>query len=188
MSKTPRIPPLRIRENHLFIPVKLYGWVTFLTDRYAGIHDWDSGTGTQTVETERLNAVFRSPLYGKFRLKSYYIGRAASRYYVDTVTTTYHYRMYARPVQITEGGTVTDLDVESTIMAYDRGAAATAGWVNDFWAGGAERHGLDIPINGWLGLRLRTTSWADAPATTGHGLRLGDPLNWWIMFEVEREL
>jgi hypothetical protein len=183
-----RIPPRIIRENYHFMPVKLYAYLPFLVSWGVVRHDITSDVGTETTETTRRNDVFKSPLHGNFTLKAYEIQRTQCYYYVDTVATTYHYRMYVRPVQIADDGTITDLDVESVILALDRGAAASAGWVYDSWAGGVQRLNLNIPIKGYLGFRLRTTSWADAPANSGHGYTLGDPLNWWIAVEIEREI
>jgi hypothetical protein len=92
------------------------------------------------------------------------------------------------PVQIADDGTVTDLDVERYISVFDRGAATTAGWSDQPWGSALAVYGLNIPIKGWLGFRIRTTSWADAAAYSGHGYRLGDPGGWWIAVEIEREI
>jgi len=165
-----RIPPRIVRENHCFIPVyPLLSGEFLLIPYYYGGQDIDSGIGTETSETTRLNRVFRSPLHGEFTLKSYRIVCNFLRKYTDTVSTSYHYRMYVRPVQIADDGTVTDLDVERSLIAFDCGAAASAGWVNQVWYSRIEVYRLNIPIKGWLGFRLRTTSWADAPANSGHG-------------------
>lgn len=145
-------------------------------------------TGANTVETERANYIWVSPILCKGRLRGYTIHVYYYRIYVTTEAATYYYRMYAQPVVINYDGTITNLEAERLIKEYSRGAATTTGYLSDAVNAVLRVSGIDLPFNGLLGLRLRTTSWASTVVTNGHGFAsLNDPSAWGILFDVEVE-
>jgi len=148
-----------------------------------------SGTGSETAETERMTMSFYFPIvFRNARLLGYYVYCRTAECYVDTVVTTYYYKAYVQPVKLDLAtGAETLLDVERTLFTHSRAEAPAAAWVEDVVDGELTVTGLDISLAGvLLGLRVRTTSWALAAATTGHGLYgLRDPYYWITIFDLE---
>jgi len=148
----------------------------------------DSGTGTETTETERLNSIFTLPYLGKGNLKSYMIFVRYYRTYVDTVAGTYYYRMYIQPVAYKYDGTTANLETERLIHEYTRSEAGAEVWTNVGVNAKLRVQNANLAFEGCLGFRLRTTSWGPAGATTGLGFYgLNNPAHWSFMIDLSIE-
>jgi hypothetical protein len=93
--------------------------------------------------------------------------------YVDTAGVPHSYRLYAKLVRTSNFSTFTDVTTETTVMSYDRGAAATAAWYDEGAIGGALRASVDLAAGEALLLVLRGTAWGYASgvtATVSHGI------------------
>jgi len=159
-----------------------YSLIPIGLDSPSLIQDMDSATSAVTSETERLNYVYLSSIFGKGRLKGWFISAKYSREYVSTTTGTYYYRTYVRPMYLDSSLYYYNLDTEQTLISRSKSQGGTAEWANVAANACVFRSGLDLPFDGLLGLRVRTTSWSTA-GDNGCGLAyLNDPYQWKVCF------
>jgi len=142
------------------------------SDQDIAVH-WNSSTGNETTETTRMTKHFFSPIFGKGKLKGYYIMALSAHIYVSTAAGNYYYKIYARPCYYDSSGNINYLEDERQLGSVTTVQESTAGWYESSINATLQVSNVNLSFDGVLGLRLRTTSWTDVAggATTGHGLR-----------------
>jgi hypothetical protein len=145
----------------------------------------DSAKGTETTETERFNWLFVFPFKIVGTVVSWYLHIKTIRAYMDS-TGGQRVKLYVRPVQVATDGAVTDLRPELASPEYAP-AAGTFDAFNNYtvnWSFGEED--VNMNINGYFGVRIRTTSWTTvAGEYSGHGFaNLNSPDDWLLMLLV----
>jgi len=141
------------------------------------------------VETERLNLILLSGIWGTGTLYGYRFAQGIMREWIDSVAGSYRFKCYCRPVVLSNAGAITNLDVEQTIGDQTWPQSGAGAWFEYATTPTplVTRTGLFLTFNGMLGMRLRTTSWVVAGlGTSGHGVgNLNYAGSWQVIFNYE---